>query len=43
MILKMPNIDDLKFQWWKLACEKNPDPVAFVDTNDKFLFCFTNI
>ena len=35
----MTKIDDMKFEWWKLACEKNPDPVSFVDTNDMFVFC----
>lgn len=37
--MRMTKIDDLKFEWWKFASEKNPDPVAFVDTNDTFLFC----
>lgn len=33
------NKDEIKLQWWRIACEKNPDPVAFVDLNDKFIFC----
>lgn len=35
----MPDRDNIKFEWWKLAAEKNPDPVAFVALNNKFVFC----
>lgn len=35
----MPYRDDIKFEWWKLATEKNPDPVAFVGLDNKFVFC----
>lgn len=35
----MPNREEMKFEWWKLACEKNPDPIAFLDTNDRFVYC----
>jgi len=35
----MSNKEDAKFPWWKLACEKNPDPVSFVGLDDKFVFC----
>lgn len=36
---KMPKIDDIKFSWWKLAVDKDPDPIAFVDIDDTFIFC----
>lgn len=35
----MSNREDIKFEWWKLAAEKNPDPVAFVGLDNKFVFC----
>lgn len=35
----MPLRENMKLAWWKLACEKNPDPVAFVGLDDHFLFC----
>lgn len=35
----MSNKEDIKFEWWKLASEKNPDPVAFVGLDNKFVFC----
>lgn len=25
--------------WWKDACEKNPDPIAFVDLDQRYIFC----
>lgn len=34
----MPNKEDIKFAWWKLACEKNPDPVSFVGIDDRFIY-----
>lgn len=37
----MNQSNELVLQWWKLACEYNPDPVAFVDINDNFIFCNT--
>lgn len=33
------NRDELKLEWWKLACELHPSPVSFIDINGKFLFC----
>jgi PAS domain S-box-containing protein len=35
----MSNIENTKLAWWRLACEKNPDPVAFVGLDNKFMFC----
>lgn len=35
----MSNNADLKFSWWKTACDKSPDPIAFVDINNRFVFC----
>jgi len=28
-----------QIEWWKSACEKNPDPIAFVDLDQRFIFC----
>lgn len=30
---------ELKFHWWKLACDKSREAIAFVSTDDKFLYC----
>lgn len=35
----MPNREDIKFEWWKLACEKSPSPIAFLCLDNKFIFC----
>lgn len=32
------NKSELNFQWWKIACERNPNPVCFVDVDNKFIF-----
>jgi PAS domain S-box-containing protein len=34
----MSNKQQIQFAWWKLACEKNPDPVAFVGLDNRFIF-----
>ena len=28
-----------KIEWWKLACEKSPNPISFVGLDDRFIFC----
>lgn len=29
-------------RWWRMACDKNPDPIAFVSPENVFLYCNTS-